>query len=89
MAGMAADFAPIPGSLVTSLKQINNLYKDKDKKYMANFCLYYVFNQCSMGIDTFDHGSKPGHLSVTGFILIGISCVCFSIFSKLFLVSIS
>ncbi len=87
MAGMAMICTCVLAAVVTSIKQIKNSYLDIDKKIWPGLAFTMGFISLLWGLILLIMDKNPATYLSPGFILIGISCVCFSIFSKLLLVS--
>jgi heme A synthase len=87
MAGMAMICTCVLAAAITTIKQINNTYKDIDKKIWPGLAFTVGLISIIWGLILLLIDKNPATYLSPGFILIGISCVCFSIFSKLILVS--
>lgn len=87
MAGMSMICTSVLCVIINSLKQINNTYKDINSRIWPSFALIMGLIALLWGIFLLVIGKNQAIYLSTGFILIGISFVCFSIFSKLLLTS--
>lgn len=87
MAGMSLVCTCILAAAVHSLRQINNNYQRSDFKIWPDLSLIMGLTALIWGLCLLFINQNPATFLPTGFLLIGISFVCFSITSKLFLVS--
>jgi hypothetical protein len=83
LAGMAMICTSVFGMVASGLRQINNTYNEIDKKIWPSLAFIMGFMALSWGIILIMINKDPSSYLLPGFILIGISCICFSIFSKL------
>ncbi len=87
VAGMTMICTCVLVAVVNSIKQINNTYNENDKKIWPIIAFIMGLTSLLWGVSLLVIDKNPAIYLSPGLILIGISCVCFSIFSKMLLTS--
>ena len=85
MAGLACICTSLIGLVASISRQIRNDYGEKDRKYWPRL-VFFMGTICIVG-GIIELLAAPVPVNTTGFILIGLGLVCFSISSKILLLA--
>ena len=85
MAGLACICTSLIGLVASISRQIRNDYGEKDRKYWPRL-VFFMGTICIVG-GIVELLAAPVPVNTTGFILIGLGLVCFSISSKILLLA--